>query len=605
MSLIRKGEIKIPKKRNAKVVNVFSKEEEDYIIPKKRNNPPFLSTPAGTVAKQKRSRSTNGQNELHRHDVYDTAFDKEEGNPVLWQQEITSPKHSNRVVMKNSVLFPTSVFCNPDQVSSTDATSMNTPNVVGEEEFEKTTATSRVRRSYSENKKTPDSVSIIGNHSRGAVWKKVKASVLRKLNVLDENMLEKIAFKSGIEMIKLDRTDINSALMERARECITKDMERYFIESIDAGVDPKTRKFAIEKLQNIMKEIKSSNDKKSDAVNSDQTLGCSPEQQTCQSLAVPDVKQTQMHNVASFSALHMVSVESSGLFSKPSPLATTVIKAYTSSETPRSIADTLQLSNKAENDKGGKARINGQQKMVCELCAIVEDNTFTETEEQSTNSTSVSHGCTLCSVAECLKSALKGGKCFSHGGGTRCSVAECLKFAQTGGKCISHGGGTRCSIAECSKAALKGGKCFSHGGGHRCSVAECSKPAKTGGKCTSHGGGTRCSIAECSKSALKGGKCVSHGGGTLCSVAECSKSAKNGGKCASHGGGIRCSIADCSKVVISHGGGTRCSEAECSKSAQKEGNAILMVVVHVALKQGVQRLQGKEENAILMSFPLL
>jgi len=180
MSLIRKGEIKISKKRNSKVVNVFSKEEEGYIMSKKRNNPTFFST--GTVAKRKWSRNTYDQNELHRRDAYHTTVDKkgeEEATPVFRQQEISSSQHSNRAVMKNSVLFPASDFFSPDHVSSTDATSMHTHNLAKEERFEQIAENSKVRRSYSENKKTPDSVSIIGKHSRGAVWKKVKASVLR------------------------------------------------------------------------------------------------------------------------------------------------------------------------------------------------------------------------------------------------------------------------------------------------------------------------------------------------------------------------------------------------------------------------------------------
>ena len=227
MSLIRKGEIKISKKRNARVVSVFSKEEEGYIMSKKRSNPTFYSTPAGIVAKRKWSKSTYGQNELHRRDAYHTTVDKEEeATPVFRQLEIASPQHSNRAVMKNSVLFPASDLFFSDHVSSTDATSMHTHNLASKERFEQIAENLRGRRSYSENKETPDSVSITGKHSRGAVWKKVKASVLRNLNRLDRNKLEKIASKFGIEMIHVDSTATSGALIERVREWITKDMDR-------------------------------------------------------------------------------------------------------------------------------------------------------------------------------------------------------------------------------------------------------------------------------------------------------------------------------------------------------------------------------------------
>eukprot|EP00588_Corethron_pennatum_P003599 CAMPEP_0194298914 /NCGR_PEP_ID=MMETSP0169-20130528/60432_1 /TAXON_ID=218684 /ORGANISM="Corethron pennatum, Strain L29A3" /LENGTH=878 /DNA_ID=CAMNT_0039048961 /DNA_START=235 /DNA_END=2872 /DNA_ORIENTATION=- len=623
--------------------------EEGYIMSKKRNNPTFFSTPAGTVAKRKVSISTYGQNELHRRDAYHTTFDKEEeATQVFRQQEITSPHHSNSEVMKNSALFPASVPSPPDHACSTDATSMHTRNLANEERFEQTfVKNSKVRRSYSEKKKPSDSVSITGKHSQGAVWKKLKASALIKLIGLDKNKLEKIASKSGIEMINVDSTDINGALMERVREWIAEDMDRYFSESIDDAVDPKIRKLAIGKLQSIMKEIESSQDKKPDAVKSDetfrcnlsqqtrqnstdingalmervrewiaedmdryfsesiddavdstirklaigklqsimkeiessqdkkpdavksdQTFRCNLSQQTSQSLVASDVKQTEMHNVASFSAFDMISAGNSRLFSMPSLLATTVIQPCTSSETPSSTADTLQLSNKAENE-GGKVKINEQQKMVCELCVIVDDSTSTEAEEQCTNSTKLlpdklkENNST---VAECSQCAKKGGKSHSRGGDIGYSVAECSKYAKKGGACLSHGGGTHCSIADRSKSALKGGKRKFHGGGSRCSMAECSKCVAKGGlKCVSHGGGYLCSVAGCSKYAKKKGKCISHGGGTRCSVAECSKSALKGGKC------------------VSHGGGKRCSEESVQGMQKKEGNAMHMVVVHVAM----------------------
>jgi len=231
MSLIRKGEMQISKKRNARVVSVFSKEEEGYIMSKKRSNPTFYSTPAGIVAKRKLS--TYGQNELQRRGAYHTSVDtEEEATPVFRQLEIASPQHSNRAVMKNSLLFPASDLFFSDHVSSTDDTSMHTHNLASKEIFKQIVENLRGRRSYSENKETPDSVSIIGKHSRGAVWKKVKASVLRNLNRLDRNKLEKIASKFGIEMIHVDSTTTSGALIERVREWITIDMDRYFSESI-------------------------------------------------------------------------------------------------------------------------------------------------------------------------------------------------------------------------------------------------------------------------------------------------------------------------------------------------------------------------------------
>jgi len=537
---------------------------------------------------------------MPRGDAYHTNFDKEEDTPVFRQQEIAMP-----------ALFPASDLFYPDHASSENAISVHIHNASSEERLEQIAVSSKLRHRNSKNKKTPDSLSIIGKPSRGAMWKKMKASALKKLNGLNRNNLEQIASKIGIEveMINVDGAGTNDALMKRVREWITEEMDRYFSESIDATVDPKTKKLAIMKLQSITEEIKFSKDKTLDAVRSDQTVRCNPSQQTHRSHVAPDIEQMQMCSVVSSSSLDIIRVGTSALPSMPPPLATTVIQAYISSETPSFITDTLQLSNKAENDEGGMTKLNEQQKMVCEPCLIMNDNISIETEEQYTNNTrdlpknlkeknclvihsgtecitQKKHNC--CAYSVCSKISTKGGICVANCDSIDCSVAEHSKLTKKGGKRMY----THCSVVECSKIARKGRKCYSNGGGIHCSVAECPKIALKGRKCASHGGGTRCSVEECSKHAHKGGTCFSHGGGTLCSVLECSKLARIGGKCASHGGGKRCSVLECSKIAkkggkcASHGGGTRysiCSVAECSKLPRQEGNVFLMVVAHIAL----------------------
>merc|ERR1711957_883281 len=548
---------------------------EFYIMLKKRNNPMLSSMPksaADTGTKRKQSRSTYGQNILQRGDAYQTTFDEKEEAPILRQQEIRSSQHSDRAVIKNTILFPASNLSYPDHVSSADATSLHTHSLSSEEQFEQIVVSSKLKRSNSKNKKALDSQSIIGKTSFGAQWKKVKASTLKYLNRLDKNHLEKIASIVDIEVdwINTDGADTNSVMIERVKEWITKDMDRYFSESIDDAVDGKVRKLKIEKLQNIIKEIKSSKDtkeiksskdKNSEKIGSDQTVGYNPSQ------------QIQMQS--SIASSDMISVEASMLFVTPPSLATTVKQMYTSSETKSVRGDTLQFSKKAKTYVRGKIKKNEQQKLVCELCFVENDNTSNETEVQNANST---RGLPWNLKENCSKVKPPGTKCLAQNNYKFCAFSGCLKMAKKGGKCISHGGGIRCSVAECSNSAKKGGKCISHGGGTRWSVAECSKTAKKGGKCKSHGGGTRCSAAGCSKFALKEGKCASHGGGTHCSGLECSKIARGkGGTCVSHGGGTRCSVAECSKSAkkggkcASHGGGTRCSVAECSKYAQKEG----------------------------------
>merc|ERR1712160_199312 len=121
------------------------------------------------------------------------------------------------------------------------------------------------------------------------------------------------------------------------------------------------------------KEIKCSKDASADKVGSDQTIGYNQSQ------------QIQMQS--SIESLDMISVEASTLFVTPPSLATTVIQMYTSSETKSVRGDTLQLSKRSETDEKEKTEISEQQKLVCELCVAVDDNIFSETEEQYANST--------------------------------------------------------------------------------------------------------------------------------------------------------------------------------------------------------------------------
>merc|ERR1711957_938398 len=311
-------------------------------------------------------------------------------------------------------------------------------------------------------------------------WKKVKASTLKYLNCLDKNHLEKIASIVDIEVdwTNTDGTDTNSVMIERVKEWITKEMDRYFSESIDDAVDGKVRRLKIEKLRNIIKEIKSSKDtkeikcskdKSSDKIGSDQTIGYNPSQ------------QIQMQS--SIASSDMISVKASTLFATPPSLATTVIQMYTSSETKSVRGDTLHLLKKAETDERGKIKINEQQKLVCELCFVENDNISNETEEKYASST---RGLPLNLKEKCSKVKPPGTECLAQNNNKLCAFSGCLKIAKKGGKCFSHGGGTRCSVAECSKIAKKGGKCAFHGGGTRCSIAECSKSVQKGGKCKSH-----------------------------------------------------------------------------------------------------------------------
>merc|ERR1711957_31141 len=137
---------------------------EFYIMLKKRNNPMLSSMPksaADTGTKRKCSRSTYGQNVLLRGDVYQTTFDEKEESPVFRQQEIVSPQHSDRAVIKNTIIFPASNFSYPDHVSSADATSLRTDNLSSEEQFEQIVVSSKLKFSNSKKKKALDSQSII------------------------------------------------------------------------------------------------------------------------------------------------------------------------------------------------------------------------------------------------------------------------------------------------------------------------------------------------------------------------------------------------------------------------------------------------------------
>eukprot|EP00588_Corethron_pennatum_P031649 CAMPEP_0194346164 /NCGR_PEP_ID=MMETSP0171-20130528/105271_1 /TAXON_ID=218684 /ORGANISM="Corethron pennatum, Strain L29A3" /LENGTH=372 /DNA_ID=CAMNT_0039113253 /DNA_START=373 /DNA_END=1488 /DNA_ORIENTATION=- len=319
---------------------------------------------------RKRSRNTYGQHERQRGDAYHTTSDTEEdATPVFRQQDIATPQHSNRAVIQHATLFPASDFFYPDHAIST-----HTHNSSSEKRLEQIVVSSKLRCGNSKNEKT-------------GITKEMDASVLQDLNGVDKSNLEKIVFKTGIEvdLINGGSTETKGAMMERVREGITKEMDRYFSESIDGAVDPNNKKLAIEKLQSITEDIKSFKDQILDEVRSDQTMGCNPSQQTHQS-HVPNVERMQMCSDASSSSLDIISVGTSALPSMPPPLATTVIQALTSSETPSFIADTLQLSNKAESNEGGEIQINEQQMMVCEPCLIVNGNISTETEEQYTNS---------------------------------------------------------------------------------------------------------------------------------------------------------------------------------------------------------------------------
>jgi len=140
----------------------------------------------------------------------------------------------------------------------------------------------------------------------------VKASILKYLNGLDTRNLEKIASKTGIEVdwINVGGTDTKGALMERVREWIIEEMDRYFNESIDNVVDSKIQKLAVGFLQRIRKEIKSAKDQVLDEVRSDQTMGCNPSQQTHQSDVAPYDEhsyKTSIHNVILFPTYEVVS----------------------------------------------------------------------------------------------------------------------------------------------------------------------------------------------------------------------------------------------------------------------------------------------------------
>ena len=94
---------------------------------------------------------------------------------------------------------------------------------------------------------------------------------------------------------------------------------------------------------------------------------------------------------------------------------------------------------KSETDERGKIEISEQQKLVCELCFVENDNISNETEEQYENST---RGLPWNLKGNCSKVKPPGIECFAQNNKKCCAFSGCLKNAKKGGTCISHGGGT-------------------------------------------------------------------------------------------------------------------------------------------------------------------
>ncbi|ETN07719.1 hypothetical protein PPTG_23162 [Phytophthora nicotianae INRA-310] len=93
----------------------------------------------------------------------------------------------------------------------------------------------------------------------------------------------------------------------------------------------------------------------------------------------------------------------------------------------------------------------------------------------------------------------------------RCCIPDCQKTAKRGGRCISHGGGNKCAVDGCTTSVVSRGLCVAHGGGKRCQTQGCTKSAQSGGFCWVHGGGKKCGYHGCSKRAQSGGACIAHG----------------------------------------------------------------------------------------------
>ncbi|KAG6962600.1 hypothetical protein JG688_00008515 [Phytophthora aleatoria] len=170
-----------------------------------------------------------------------------------------------------------------------------------------------------------------------------------------------------------------------------------------------------------------------------------------------------------------------------------------------------------------------------------------------------------CSVPDCQKTAKRGGRCISHGGGNKCSVDGCITSVVSRGLCVAHGGGKRCQTQGCTKSAQSGGFCWVHGGGKKCGYHGCSKRAQSGGACIAHGGGKRCRIDRCNKVVQYDGLCVGHGGYRRCVFENCNRRAMANDHCQQHGGSSICLLEHCYKRAVRGG---MCSEHKAEASMQ-------------------------------------
>ncbi|KAG7381089.1 hypothetical protein PHYPSEUDO_006464 [Phytophthora pseudosyringae] len=170
-----------------------------------------------------------------------------------------------------------------------------------------------------------------------------------------------------------------------------------------------------------------------------------------------------------------------------------------------------------------------------------------------------------CSVPDCQKTAKRGGRCISHGGGNKCAVDGCITSVVSRGLCVAHGGGKRCQTQGCTKSAQSGGSCWVHGGGKKCGYLGCPKRAQSGGACIAHGGGKRCRIDGCNKVVQYDGLCVGHGGYRRCIFENCDRRAMANDYCQQHGGSSVCLLEYCYKRAVRGG---MCSEHKAEASLQ-------------------------------------
>ncbi|ETP42139.1 hypothetical protein F442_10942 [Phytophthora nicotianae P10297] len=170
-----------------------------------------------------------------------------------------------------------------------------------------------------------------------------------------------------------------------------------------------------------------------------------------------------------------------------------------------------------------------------------------------------------CCIPDCQKTAKRGGRCISHGGGNKCAVDGCTTSVVSRGLCVAHGGGKRCQTQGCTKSAQSGGFCWVHGGGKKCGYHGCSKRAQSGGACIAHGGGKRCRIDRCNKVVQYDGLCVGHGGYRRCVFENCNKRAMANDFCQHHGGSSVCLLDHCFKRAVRGG---MCSEHKAEASMQ-------------------------------------